>query len=141
MLQIYKQIILFFGEVFSKTYGHNSVTKADLDSDKEYPSIFYSSTKLVAKMLGMMMWERNIIDMDEPVWKYLPEYHSDNNVANESSVYPLHVLRPIPTDAVITNNKVTVRGTEYDVHTHNITQYIHNPAFGMTTPDMSFKFT
>ena len=110
-------------ETFSKTYGVNSETKEPLSADGDYPSAFFSQTKLVANMCAMKFWEDNVIDLDEPCWKYLPEAHTDSDITNPDSVYPLHVIRKIlPTHNVV-DGKVTVDGVTYDVLTHQVGDY------------------
>lgn len=113
------------GEQFHKTWGVDSKTKEPYAADAEVPSLFYSSTKMVANLLGLYFWEKNVIDLDEPVWKYLPEYHTDSDVTNKDSVYPLHVLRPIlATDTIVGDKVRTVEGEEYPLKKHTLSENI-----------------
>ena len=108
---------------FHRTYGVNSKTGVAYPHDAEVPSIYYSSTKLIANIVGTMFMERAVIGLDEPVWRYLPEYHSDGDVTNQLSVYPLHVIRPLPLGTPEDATTVTVDGTVFNIKTHSFTNF------------------
>lgn len=110
-------------ESFYKTWGVDAITKEKLASDEERPSIFFSQTKLITNMCGLKFWENNVIDLDEPAWKYLPEAHSDGDVGNVDSVYPLKIIRKVLPSHTVVDGKVTVDGVEYDVLTHQVGNY------------------
>jgi CubicO group peptidase (beta-lactamase class C family) len=112
------------GQQFHKTWGVDSKTKVPYNETTEVPTWFAASTKLVANIMGLYFWERNVIDLDEPVWKYLPEYHTDGVVTNRSSVYPLHVLRPILSTDIIVNDTVVTRQGNFTLKKHVFTAHV-----------------
>lgn len=58
--------------------------------------------------------------MNEPVWKYLPEAHTDGDVTNPDSVRPLNVIRKVLPTHTVENGKVTVDGVQYDILSHQL---------------------
>jgi CubicO group peptidase (beta-lactamase class C family) len=108
---------------FAKTYGVDSKTKVPYAADAEVPSPFYSSTKLIANVVGMMFVERGVIDLDAPCHKYIPESHTDLNVSNVNSIKPMRVIRSVPATVPADATTVTVGGVAYAVKTRLLSAY------------------
>lgn len=122
-------------DVFEKTYGVNPNggpgTALPLASDFEAITPYYSSTKLVTNMMGLKFVDLGILDLDAPVHYYVPEFHSDRDVANEASILPLSVLRPVSSceeSSHCTKNDgtqtVEVNGVTVDIKTHTFSSYM-----------------
>ena len=103
---------------FHKTYGVEPRSKKPYTPTSTVSSPYYSSTKLVANILGVMFVEKGAIDLDEPCHRYLPETHTDLDVKNANSIKPLVVIRPLPAGTSPNATTVTVGGATYPIKEH-----------------------